>query len=1430
MLNSRSNKTAVVRWPRRWCWLLGLFFAVVAPQHALAQTELIVRLDDTAPAELVGELEQGWLGKKSTPLYQHIQQIKPIFSAPPGAAKRPLPFRAYTLRLEDDADPDAVLAQWQLQPGVLYVQRNRRYRLDALQDDFNDPHLDSLSHLPVINVPAAWETTRGEASVRIGFIDTGVFLEHPDLRGQFWVNPGEDLNGNGLVDAADFNGIDDDGNGYVDDIRGYDFVDRSASVEPGDYFDRDPNPAEDNLNQGGRGHGTIVAGVLGAALDNGVGIAGVAPGSKLVPLRAFGADGLGEDDDVAAAIVYAAQQGIEVLNLSFGDVYFSPIMEEAIRYAVGQGTVVVASGGNLGGDDPHYPSDYPDVIGTAWLTSDGESIGGRGAFGVGIDLGAPGSAVYTTTLPFPEADPDEVTALYGRRSGSSLAAPQVAGAAALLKSVDPSLTPASIQSILAESARDIGDAGWDHRTGAGLLDVAQAVRRALPARVEITAPAHEGGISGTSVAVIGTVVHPSFDAFVLQFQPGAEVSEAAWQTISGPHASQVLDDTLGVWPTANLADGVYTLRLAATLRTGKTVEDRRRVYVDATAPDMTLEVADVGLVGDAWGLVAEIKTDDLTTLEMVVERGGTTARVASDRKARRHALFWADETGQGGRIDVRFIATNAAGLVSEIQRTFELPRNRTNHALFEPQRLDVPHGYLLSKPTDFDRDGLLEITFNQYQNGWIGDTLATYEWAGSRFQPAQKLVANVIPRDVGDADGDGLLELLTQVAGATLVLEQPSVQAGPTSVAFVDTTGLANPFDENAAFGSRIADLDADGRGEYLVHNTRQWRVLEYDGGDGFVERARLENPTAVTSEEISANEFSEPQSLVGDFDGDGKQELIVGDNDGDWIQYEAEGNDTFVTGWTYETDRYNAGSRFTSGDFDGDGRPEWVGYTQNWTQTTADNEQEAPIGIYYLWDSDGDNSFALMQALPVAGNLSRHGSLQALDVEGDGTDELVIAHPPHLYVLGWQGQRLELRYHTDRLGDAAKTGVRSIAMTVGDFDQDGQDELLLAGADGFFYRLVPQPNTIATPPPRWVHAAALDAETVLLRWNAAGADSVTVFQAEASSSFDPVMTTRADSLLLNRQTSLQYALQGWHRGSASPLSDVRTVRLHAPAVVASIRYPAPKTVELVFSEPIHPATRADQFWLEQSGPASALVLGQGGRSVALRFDELAQRDGVLHWENVVDQEGTPTATRSVAVTFPNEPGKPLFIANWALVTAYAARIEFSAPLDPAFATQTQNYELRPAGTVTQVEWNAADPASVIVHVEGRPLGATGQETTLLVRDMQGAAGETLGEEGRAVRLLAPAASLADAYVFPNPVRVATQREQVTIAGLPEEASLRIFSSTGLLVRQLEEFDGDGGTQWDLRDAAGERVPSGIYLVRIEASGEVAMRKVAVVR
>jgi len=1297
----------------------------------------------------------------------------------------------------------------------------------------NDPLADSLNHLQVIRARDAWEVTTGNESVRIGLIDTGLDLDHPDLAPQLWVNPGEDVNGNGRVDPSDWNGVDDDGNGWVDDLRGYDFVDRPEVVDVGDFRGRDADPSAD---PGGpaSGHATAVAGAVSAAQNNGAGITGVAPGSRLVPLRAFGSDGRGATDDIAAAIVYAAQMEFDVVNLSFGRDFASPLLEEAIRYAVSQGTVVVASAGNNGGDDPHYPSDYPEVISVAWFNADGTDVAFRGEFGVGIDLGAPGTAIFTTLKPAEgeEASPET---LYGRRSGSSMAAPLVTGTAALLRSVDATFSPGSIQSILTASAVDVGASGWDHRTAAGRLDVAGALARALPARTAITSPAHLGGTADASLPIVGTSIDPAFASYSVYYARGAEgLDEGSdpWELLAGPVPRQAIDDTLATLPADALDEGVYTIRLATTLRSGATVEDRRRVHIDRTAPRLQLQILQDGLIGGHHGIVADLASDDLTTAALHVTLNGRTQTVQSDVRNLRHGLAWPDRRGAGGTADVQVTLTNASGLSTAYDTTLAVPRRRVNTALFDEAALDVPHGTLLPTSTDFDGDGLREITFNQYERGALGDTLRAFEWDGMGLSPFDTLLANVIPRDVGDTNTNGREELLTQVGGATLLLEQPPGGGFPILERFIDTTGLQNPGAENALWGARLTDLDRDGRGEILGHNRSTWRVLEWDG-NRYAEVARLPNPTGQTGADpaVAGNGFQQPRALVADFDGDGRTNVLVGDNDGDWIIYEADGDDTYSVVWTRETARLDAGARFGQGDFDGDGDIDFVTYTQNLPILTASGAREPPVGLYYFWETLGDDTFALQRTLPVQGNSSPNGSIAAADFDGDGRQEVAIVHPPDLYILQLSTQdEWQLRYH--RGASSGDPGLRSAALVATDITGDGQPDLVAGTADESFHLWQFQPGAATRPPPQWVAAHAETAASVFLRWRAPQADSVTVWAGAPNSELNPTTTTVDSSITQTAEANQRYALWAWYNGAASPLSPPRMVRPHEPATVEAVSYPSAQSVALRFTEPIDPAVSPGQFALDAGPRPASLLLQAGGRVVILRFEgALPAREGVLRWRGVRDVEGTAVQQTAVRVVFPAPPNDALIVEDWQIQDEQSVVLRFNAPLNPQAATEVLNYRFDPRGTVARLHFDEDRPERVVVEVEDAVFGAIGEAITLRLSGLQSASGAVLSDEGRAVRLVEPASNLAGVYVYPNPHYSQRHAPHVTVAGLPIEATVHILSPRGRLVRVLSETGRDGGLRWNLQDRNGQSVPSGVYLIQVESPNqESVLRKAAIIR
>lgn len=221
----------------------------------------------------------------------------------------------------------------------------------VFQVEQTDISIEGQWALEQINAKEAWKYATGKGIV-VGVVDTGLDYLHKNLNNSIWINPKEDLNGNGKFDAwssdeekegifGDLNGIDEDGNGFIDDVIGYDFVDQDfANV--GDYITPDPIPNDENH------HGTKVSGIIASKRIDGQGIQGLAFDSKIMALRAFDITGNGESDDIARAIVYAAMNGVDVLNFSFGQTTKSPLVEAAVKFASDMGVVIAASSGNSG--------------------------------------------------------------------------------------------------------------------------------------------------------------------------------------------------------------------------------------------------------------------------------------------------------------------------------------------------------------------------------------------------------------------------------------------------------------------------------------------------------------------------------------------------------------------------------------------------------------------------------------------------------------------------------------------------------------------------------------------------------------------------------------------------------------------------------------------------------------------------------------------------------------------------------------------------------------------------------------------------------------------------------------------------------------------------------------------------------------------------
>lgn len=332
----------------------------------------------------------------------------------------------------------------------------------------DDEYLDEQWYVQNIELEDSWDTSTGDEDIVVAVLDTGVDLDHPELAQNIWVNEEE---------VAD-DEIDNDGNGFIDDVNGYDFVQEDGSPIPNEGAGAD---------EGAVSHGTVIAGIIGAVGDNEEGIAGVNWDVKIMSVRILDNFGVGDSNLAHKGVDYAVANGADVINLSFTGFDFDDNLRRALRDAYEAGVVVVAAVGNdadggINTDNrPIFPVCYGERADEDWIlgvasTDINDVKSSFSNYGSECtDISAPGENIFSAVYQSDDWDGYEDYYQSGW-SGTSMAAPMVAGAAALLKSIDASLDPNDIKNLLRLSADPVtaeGDA--EGKMGSGRLNISAAI-------------------------------------------------------------------------------------------------------------------------------------------------------------------------------------------------------------------------------------------------------------------------------------------------------------------------------------------------------------------------------------------------------------------------------------------------------------------------------------------------------------------------------------------------------------------------------------------------------------------------------------------------------------------------------------------------------------------------------------------------------------------------------------------------------------------------------------------------------------------------------------------------------------------------------------------------------------------------------------------
>jgi serine protease len=431
-------------------------------------------------------------------------------------------------------------------PNVAYAEPNYIRRAEYVP---TDELYSSQWHYPLINLPTAWDITRGSNSVIVAVVDTGVLLRHPDLAGQL--------------------------------VPGFDFVSNLAGSLDGDGIDNDPNdPGDHGRPNGSSGfHGTHVAGTVAAASGgNTRGVTGVAPLTRIMPVRVLGRRGTGSAFDILQGILFSAglpnasgtvpAQRADIINLSLGGAPRSQAEQEAINQVRAQGVIVVGAAGNDNSSTLMYPASYDGVISVSASTIN-RTLSSFSNFGSKIAVSAPGGDFNDANG---DGRPDQIWSTvgddstgsivytYGPMVGTSQASPHMAGVLALMKAVRPTLTPTQVDTLLAAGRLtiDIGAPGRDDRFGHGLIDASKAVQAAqgtsnLPGILVATPNVINLSPATSTIKInLGNGGDQALQVSAVQVTPASP-----WLSVAAPAGASGLGEYTLTVNRANLTPGAY---------------------------------------------------------------------------------------------------------------------------------------------------------------------------------------------------------------------------------------------------------------------------------------------------------------------------------------------------------------------------------------------------------------------------------------------------------------------------------------------------------------------------------------------------------------------------------------------------------------------------------------------------------------------------------------------------------------------------------------------------------------------------------------------------------------------------------------------------------------------------------------------------------
>jgi Subtilase family len=1304
--------------------------------------------------------------------------------------------RIIKIEIKNQSEINNLISNLNNDSTVEYVHISTKYNIDTIP---NDSLYSDQWGLESINAPEAWDLIPDESDeIILAVIDTGIDFLHPDIDGVIFKNEGE-TGTDDIGNDKSTNGIDDDGNGFIDDYQGWDFVNK-LNIFPAEL--KDDFTGWDNFPMDEHGHGTNVSGIIGAE-HNTVGIAGVNPNVKIMNLRAFDKNGNGEEDDAASAIIYAVKMGAKVINMSWGDSQYSQLLKDVINYAYDSGVILVASSGNTSSNLPHYPSSFSEVISVGAI-QENEALAGFSNYGSTLDLVAPGSQIITLGL----------NGAYKTVSGTSASSPFISAAASMLIAIKD-FSNEEIKQILKSTAKDLGNNGWDESHGAGNLDLSKALTLLSPSEIKFNSPKQDLHTFSDNLIINISCLSPYFRNYELFY--GIGYNPESWTNLTtGSEDYQTLEEDIYNLDLSKLTDTSYTLRLLVNRIDENTQEERVNFVIDRTPPEVISYNLFPAILNDIETVHASIVTDDPTTVQLFfrtknstddfeyLSLDGFSSEINMVSKTH-FGILPIENVMSGIDHEFYFELTNQAGhtvMFRDGQNYFNAQNIiKSNLITSNIKEYNLPAGRIFEKPVAFEGRNNKFVLLNENETS---SDLSINEFSQSQFDVVS-ILKNKIPISVGDFNEDGTTDILNLFVKNGFIDSQ--IDAG--QIDFKNSLS-----DSTETFWPSYADdIDNDGNYEIIAFSSDTTiTIWEVKQNLEIFEESTLYN---FTQSDNSSSIFRNNIVLVDNFDSDPQNEIVTVDNFGRLVIFQINAHSDYSNDKIVEHFYpLESNSTIAKGDYNGDGSTDisiLMEFEEKiyitplvYTSVISLHKEE----IDYLFQ----NMFVTSESNFVSSFEKQYKSITIDDVNQTGKDDLILFVYPNSYIFEFENEMNNMLYY--------QTNVNSQSIFIGDLDENGINEIGIPNGDKIFFHEFVDDGLI--PPPVISDFYSIDSQNVYFEWKndyavyvykGTNSDNLTLFDSTESNHY-------LDTVMANNY--YYYALQFFDQVSNVPLSRIskpKEIFAHAPGKVSDLRVLNSKNIELSFNQPIEiDEIRNNNFLFDSMSNSISIVPSTNYSLLVIPKFELPVGEHSLSILNLRDRYNTPFRDSTLLFTIDDQyiENNSLFITNYTIIDNNNLMIRFNFALDSITALNIDTYTFTPHNSLREIRFHKNEMDAINIKTVN-PFGAIGKEYVLKIDNLLSS--EQTGfipinpNSGSEIVLSSNADNLNDIYAYPNPVS-SSSSSILTFANLTNKVDIYIYSIDGIFVNKLVEEDGNGGKDWNLRDKNNIKVSSGVYFYK----------------